>query len=128
MPTISNRYRQRSSSVDDSFHGHSCITNHRAGIDQCYHAKKDCVSRPCFHKPFKATTICDNIHVTDNCPVCLKYNCYFAKCHDDMDKKYVAPKHRYNSHSYKNLCDSKGCCCVCKSSASSDTQEERTSL
>ncbi|GAB1859696.1 hypothetical protein CAJAP_00775 [Camponotus japonicus] len=99
-------YRQRSSSVGDSHHCDT--TNH--GI-QCYHStRKD---SPCIRKQDEAVMICDDkIHVTDNCPVCLKYNCYFSKCYDDsdIDKRYMDVKRRCRKH----LSETGECCCICE--------------
>lgn len=91
-------------------------------IHQCYHSmRKDftCAHRSCFPKP---AATCDNIHVTDNCPVCLRYNCYFSKSHDDSDtRKSVDNKQRY----HRNLSnDREYCCCVNRLDSTSDTQEE----
>lgn len=100
---VINRYRQRSNE------SHQCCSrpaSHRAGSqthDQCYHFMKKnsiCTCRSDFPKLAESTVIIrDNTHVTDNCPVCFKYNCYFPKCHDDSDivKRYggVDTKQRY---------------------------------
>lgn len=118
-----NRYRQRSS---DS---HQCplYTSRQAisQIDQCYHSRRNSI-RTCradFPKLAEPTVIRDNTHVTDNCPVCFKYNCYFPKCHDDSDivKKYVDTKQRY----CRNMSDIRECGCICRNGAF-DTQEEAT--
>lgn len=122
-----NRYRQRS---NDSHQCPSYTTSPQTGtqIDQCYHSIRKnsiCACRPGFPKLAEPTVIHygnDNIHVTDNCPVCFKYNCYFPKCHDDFDivKKYVDTKQRY----CKNLSDiSRECGCICRNGAF-DMQEE----
>ncbi|EZA53328.1 hypothetical protein X777_06407 [Ooceraea biroi] len=121
-------YRQRSSSVGDSRQCPFCTTSHQTGsrLDQCYHSRKDstCVSRPYCQKPAETAVICDSVHVMDNCPVCLKYNCYFSKCYlDDSDiaKKYVDVKQRYHRNS-----SDRECCCVSRLNSASDTQEEAT--
>jgi len=118
---ICNRYCQRSSSVDDSYQHPFYTTCHQTGSRIDHSAKKDsaCVSQPYCQKP---ETIRDNVHIMDNCSVCLKYNCYFSKCYDDSDqiaKKYVDVKQRY-----RNLSD-EGCCCV-KLNNASDIQEGTT--
>lgn len=110
-------YRQRSSSVGDSHHcDTTCTTNHC--IDQCYHSVRK--NSPCIRKQTEAAVICDdNIHVTDNCPVCLKYNCYFSKCYDDSDiaKQYIKCRcHRHSSNTEE-------CCCIY---GPSDAREEAT--
>ncbi|XP_072758078.1 uncharacterized protein [Anoplolepis gracilipes] len=111
-------YRQRPSSVDDSHHcDTTCIRNHYA--DQCYHSVKN---SSCIRKQAKAAMICDNNnHVMDNCPVCLKYNCYFSKCYDDSDvvRNYIDVKRRYHKH----LSDTGKFCCICEPS---DSREEAT--
>ncbi|XP_011698771.1 PREDICTED: spermatogenesis-associated protein 6 isoform X2 [Wasmannia auropunctata] len=120
-------YRQKSSDF------HQCpsypSTNHQAEsqIDQfnCYHStlrrKSICTCRPDFSKLAEPTVICDNTHITDNCPVCFKYNCYFPKYYDDSDivKKCVDNKQRY----CRNLSDIRECDYICKNDVF-DTQEE----
>ncbi|CAL1681339.1 unnamed protein product [Lasius platythorax] len=110
-------YRQRSSSVGDSHHCDN--TSHL--VDQCYHSvRKD--SRPCVRRQAEADVIRDdNIHVTDNCPVCLKYNCYFSKCYDDLDlaRRCIDVKRRY----HRRLSDIGECCCICRPF---DAREEAT--
>ncbi|XP_032679630.1 spermatogenesis-associated protein 6 [Odontomachus brunneus] len=124
-------YRQRSSSVDDS-HRCRCITSHRTGSQQdhqCYHIlRKDGAYMPESYSQKPA--VCDNSHVMDNCPVCLKYNCYFSKCYDDsvaVKGLYIdCPKQKYSdtAHYRNSRFDNRACCCVCGSNSASDTQEE----
>ncbi|XP_014483271.1 PREDICTED: uncharacterized protein LOC106748869 [Dinoponera quadriceps] len=125
----SRPYRQRSSSVGDP-HQYQCITSHRTGPrqdHQCYRRKDSaCTPRSCPQKP----VTCDNSHITDNCPVCLKYNCYFSKCHDSAAAggSYADPKRKYSdtAHHHKSRPDNSVCCCVCGPSNASDTREEPT--
>ncbi|KAL6432862.1 hypothetical protein ACFW04_006310 [Cataglyphis niger] len=103
-------YRQRSNSIDDSHHcDTTCTTNHC--IDQCYHSVRK--NSPYIRKEAEAAVIChDNIHVTDNCPVCLKYNCYFSKCYDDSDiaKKCIDFKCRGRKLVDYDLYNTEECC------------------
>lgn len=97
-------------------------------LDRCYHTtRKDstCVPRSCSSKLSETAALCDaTTHVTDNCPVCLKYNCYFSKCYDDSDiiQKYIAPKQRFRSSDVRE-----NCTCLCKLDSTSDTQENTSS-
>ncbi|XP_024869275.1 spermatogenesis-associated protein 6 [Temnothorax curvispinosus] len=116
-------YRQRPS---DSHQCPSYATSHQTGsqIDQCYHSIRRnsiCTCRPDFPKLTEPTAIRDNTHVTDNCPVCFKYNCYFPKCHDDSDiiKKYVDTKQRY----CRNMSEIRERGCICRNDVF-DTKEE----
>jgi len=114
-----NRYLQSS---NNSHQYPLYTTSHQTG-SQCYHSIKRnsiCTCRPDFPKLIKST-IHDNIHVIDNCPVCFKYNCYFPKCHDDSDivKKYIDTKQRY----CRNLSDIRECDCIRRNDAF-DTQEK----
>lgn len=114
--------------MDDS---HRCPSCYHVGpqLDQCYHTTREkdstCVPRSCSSKSSETAVLCDTItHVTDNCPVCLKYNCYFSnKCHDDSDiiQKYVAPKQRPLFDTREN------CICLGKPDSTSDTQENTSS-
>ncbi|XP_018316039.1 spermatogenesis associated 6-like protein [Mycetomoellerius zeteki] len=115
-------FRQRSS---DSHQCPSYTTNYQAGSqsDQCYHSIRRnsmCTCQPDFPKLAGSTIIRDNTHVTDNCPVCFKYNYYFPKYNDcDIIKKYVDTKQKY----CRNLSDIRECGCICRNGAF-DTQEE----
>lgn len=114
------RYRQR---LNES---HQCpLYSHQSGSQiECYHLIKGnsiCTCRLDFSKLVEPTDVRDNTHVTDNCPVCFKYNCYFPKCHDDSDivKKYVDIKQRF----CRNVSDIGECDCICKNNAF-DMQKE----
>ncbi|XP_029159220.1 spermatogenesis-associated protein 6 [Nylanderia fulva] len=113
-------YRQRSSSVGESPH---CDTTSQC-IDQCYHSvRKD--PRPCVRRQAEADIVRDDdIHVTDNCPVCLKYNCYFSKCDDDSDVAKRCSDIKRQCH--RRLLDTGECCCVCRSS--DERERARVSL
>lgn len=102
-------YRQ-----NDSHQWPSYTTSHQTGsrIHQCYHSIRRnsiCTCRPDFSKLAEPTVIRDDTHLTDNCPVCFKYNCYFPKCHGDSNtgQKYVDTEQRY----CRNVSDIRGCRC-----------------
>ena len=75
--------------------------------------------RPDFPKLAESTIIRDNTHVTNNCPVCFKYNYYFPNNDCDIIKKYADNKQRY----CRNLSDIRECGCIWRNDAF-DTQEE----
>ncbi|XP_070511102.1 spermatogenesis-associated protein 6 isoform X2 [Cardiocondyla obscurior] len=64
----------------------------RSCIDRCYHSARNftCTCQPDFRKSAEPTVVYENTHITDSCPICFKYNCYFPKCYGDSDvvKKY----------------------------------------
>lgn len=98
---LSHRYRPRSSNVSDSHQCPSCNPCYHIGLqlDQCYYAtRKDstCIPGLCPSRLSESAAVCNSTHVMDNYPVCLKYNYYFSKCHDDSDvvQKYFVPKQR----------------------------------
>jgi len=83
-----------------------------------------CTCRPDFPKLARSTIIRDNTHVTDNCPVCFKYNYYFPKYNDcDIIKKYIDNKQKY----YRNFSDIREYGCICRNGAF-HTQEEGVPL
>ncbi|XP_018049338.1 PREDICTED: uncharacterized protein LOC108687847 isoform X3 [Atta colombica] len=74
-------FRQRSS---DSHQCPSYTTSHQTGsqTDQCYHSIRRnsmCTCRPDFPKLARSTIICDNTHVTENCPVCFKNGAFHTQ-------------------------------------------------
>ncbi|XP_026671115.1 uncharacterized protein LOC108627157 isoform X2 [Ceratina calcarata] len=108
-----------------------CHSRAKAKIETCVPAKYRCES--CHREPSSRTTairychprtqrsisvesrprrrvssVCDNLHIFENCPVCLKYKCYFS-C--DRDR-------RHSDKSVQNLKDSRydfdQCCCCCR--------------
>ncbi|XP_012220626.2 spermatogenesis-associated protein 6 [Linepithema humile] len=121
-------YCQRSCSVDDYHQCSSCTTSNQTGsqIHQCYHSRRRDSTRAPRPSFSKLAATCDDIHVTDNCPVCLKYNCYFSKCYDDSDiaGRFVDTKQRYR----RNFSDTREYCCVCRPNGVSDMREEPTRL
>ncbi|XP_011055793.1 PREDICTED: spermatogenesis-associated protein 6 isoform X1 [Acromyrmex echinatior] len=104
---------------------HQCssnTTNHQTGSqsDQYYQSIRRNSYRSDFPKLAGSAIICDNTHVTNNCPVCFKYNYYFPKYNDcDIIKKCVDNKQRH----FRNLSDIRECDCICRNGAF-DTQEE----
>ncbi|KYN00299.1 Uncharacterized protein C9orf68 like protein [Cyphomyrmex costatus] len=113
-------FRQRSS---DSHQCPSCTTSRQteSQIDQCYHSRRNsmCTCRPDFPKLARSTIIRDKTHVTDNCPVCFKYNNYYFPKYNDCDIIKKSYKQRY----CRNLSDIRECGCICRNGAF-DTHEE----
>ncbi|XP_011867474.1 PREDICTED: spermatogenesis-associated protein 6 [Vollenhovia emeryi] len=120
--------RERSSESHNEYPSYA--TSHQTGsqIDQCYHSierNSVCNCRRNFPKLAEPTVIVrDNTHITDNCPVCFKYNCYFPKSHDDSDiiEKHADIKQRY----CRNMSGIRECGCIYRECGAFDTREEAT--
>lgn len=88
--------------------------------DKCYHASNKKANRSCGQLAVKqkdcqvVPSACTNVHKLDNCPVCLKYKCYFSgKCDDEPYAGNTAIETRINDipkeiRSVKQLRDSEG--------------------
>ncbi|XP_076231575.1 uncharacterized protein LOC143177500 isoform X2 [Calliopsis andreniformis] len=105
-------------SVESSNVENSCL-NEQPRHNVCYHPARE--TSKCLRDinarrrgDCQISPICGNAHMFDNCPVCLKYKCYFAcECDDSNVERRCPDKRREGSESLKHLeqlHDSCRCC------------------